>query len=230
MPCHSFLTLNIVKIFGYLRFFLYICIKYVLYYNHMKDRFIDFLIKCLLRCKKIPKKIEGNQPCYDKYGRFLGWFSRSVASAIFVFCKDQDGDWCVLSSERGEEAADFRGFWNCCCGYLDYNETTLSCALRELYEETGVYLEDDVVNFVTYEDSPEANKQNITFRFAAFIEDGVTTDFTFSKKLNEGKEVGEIKWIKVNDVDNYIWAFNHDKRIKEIFNSSKYANNVEEEK
>jgi len=173
--------------------------------------------------KKLPElKQWVNQPCYDAFGRFLGWFSRSMAVAIFVYCKDQDGDWCILASERGEEAADYRGFWNCCCGYLDFNETTKDAALRELYEETGVFISDESsVKFVGYEDSPEANRQNVTFRFAVFIEDGVTSDFSFSKKNNEGKEVGEIKWIKLSDVDNYLWAFNHDKRIMEVFENGK---------
>jgi hypothetical protein len=60
----------------------------------------------------------------------------------------------------------------------------------------------------------------VTFRFACFIEDTVTTDFTFSKKHNEGKEVGEIKWIKIADVEKYMWAFGHEKRIIEIFNAN----------
>ena len=88
-----------------------------------------------------------------------------------------------------------------------------------MYEGTGVYLDEDQIEFVMYEDSPEDNKQNVTFRFSAFIEDAVTDDFTFSKKHNEGKEVGEIKWIKMADVEDYMWAFGHEKRIKEIFNS-----------
>ena len=158
-----------------------------------------------------------NQPCYDKYGRFIGWYSRSVAVAVFVFCKGEDGEWYVLGSERGEEAADYRGYWNCVCGYLDYSETTKDAATRELKEETGVELNPNIFEFVGYEDSPSANRQNITFRFAAFIEDKKPSDFIFSKERNEGKEVGEIKWINVKEVDNYKWAFNHNGRIKEIF-------------
>lgn len=184
---------------------------------------MNYLKKLLakLNRKPIPKLTLENQPCYDKYGRFLGWFSRSIAAAIFVYCKDQDGDWCILGSERGEEAADYRGFWNCCCGYLSRNETVKEAALRELYEETGVFITDEsMVKLVGYEDSPQANRQNVTFRFACFIDDAVTTDFTFSKKHNEGKEVGEIKWIKIFDVDKYMWAFGHDKRIIEIFNAN----------
>lgn len=180
------------------------------------------IVKLLEKFKLIPSFTDGNQPCYDKYGRFLGWYSRSIAAAIFVYCKDQDGDWCILGSERGEEAADYRGFWNCCCGYLSKNETVKEAALRELYEETGVFITDEsLVEFIGYEDSPNANRQNVTFRFAAFIEDAITTDFTFSRKHNEGKEVGKISWIKLADIDNYMWAFNHDKRIIEIY--QKYA-------
>lgn len=149
---------------------------------------------------------------------FIGWFSRSMATAIFVFCKDADGDWCVLASERGAEAADFKGMWNCPCGYLDYDETTRECAVRECFEETGVSIDPSQLTFINYEDDPvTANRQNVTFRFGAWITDKVTTDFEFSKKNNEGEEVGEIKWVKVNDIDNYEWAFNHKTRINEIF-------------
>lgn len=159
-----------------------------------------------------------NQPCYDKDGNFIGWFSRSMATALFSFCKDEDGEWCVLASERGKEAADFNGMWNCTCGYLSFNETTKECAVRECLEETGVHIPIESLIFVGYEDDPvKANHQNVTFRFAAKIDGKVTSDFTFSKDGNEGLEVGEIKWIKVRDVDNYEWAFGHKERIKEIF-------------
>ena len=149
---------------------------------------------------------------------FIGWFSRSMASAIFVFCKNTNGDWCILASERGEEAADFRGFWNCPCGYLDFDETTANCARRECFEETGVNLDPSIIELVGFEDDPvTANRQNVTFRFVAKIKDKKTSDFTFSKKNNEGKEVGVIKWIPIDKVPELSWAFNHEKRINEIF-------------
>ena len=158
-----------------------------------------------------------NQPCFDKYGKFIGWFSRSMATAIFVFCRDKNGNLFVLASERGKGAADFQGYWNCPCGYLDFNETTKQCAIRELEEETGIGVSEEIVKFINYEDDPvTANRQNVTFRFGAKIEDHITTDFKFSKEKNEGAEVGEIKWVKIKDIDNYDWAFNHKTRIEEI--------------
>lgn len=155
---------------------------------------------------------------------FIGWYSRSVATCLFVFCKNEDGSWCVLASERGEEAADFQGYWNCPCGYLDFDETTAACARRECYEETGVELDINNIHFISFEDDPvTANRQNVTFRFYTFIYDKNTTDFKFSKENNEGKEVGRIQWIPVEEIHNYKWAFNHEKRIDEIFNTV-YAN------
>ena len=150
---------------------------------------------------------------------FIGWYSRSVATCLFVFCKNEDGSWCVLASERGEEAADFQGYWNCPCGYLDFDETTAACARRECYEETGIDLDVNSLNFISFEDDPvTANRQNITFRFYTIIRDKKISDFKFSKVNNEGKEVGKIAWIPVENIHQYKWAFNHEKRIDEIFN------------
>jgi len=170
----------------------------------------------------IPKVTLDNQPCYDKYGRFLGWFSRSMATALFAFCKDEDGDWCILASERGKDAADYIGLWNCPCGYLDRDETTKQCAIRELKEECGIEIPIESLTFIGYEDDPiKANRQNVTFRFGAKIEGKSTNDFTFSKEGNEGEEVGSIRWIKIKDIEDYQWAFGHKERIIEIY---KYLN------
>ena len=159
-----------------------------------------------------------NQPCFDKNGKFLGWFSRSMATAIFVFCLDKNGNLYVLASERGKGAADFQGYWNCPCGYLDFNETTKQCAIRELEEETGIRIDESVVRFINYEDDPvTANHQNVTFRFGANITDHTIEQLsTFSHKGNEKNEVGQIAWIPVKDIDKYQWAFNHKTRIVEI--------------
>jgi 8-oxo-dGTP pyrophosphatase MutT (NUDIX family) len=157
----------------------------------------------------------------DRVGEsFIGWFSRSVAASIFVFCKNENGSWCVLASERGEEAADYQGYWNCPCGYLDFDETTVACARRECYEETGVELNINDIKFIGFEDDPvTANRQNVTFRYYVIVNDKTTKDFKFSKTNNEGKEVGRIEWIPIESVGNYGWAFGHEKRINEIFDT-----------
>lgn len=161
-----------------------------------------------------------NQPCFDKNGKFLGWFSRSIAAAIFIFCRDKNGGLYVLASERGSGAADFQGYWNCPCGYLDFNETVKQCAIRETEEETGIGISEEIVQFINYEDDPiTANHQNVTFRFGVNITDNTIEHLSkFSKKHNEKNEVGKIAWVPVNDIDKYQWAFNHKARIIEIAN------------
>ena len=161
------------------------------------------------------KFAERNQPCYDKNGKFLGWFSRSIASVLFVFCKDKDGSLYVLASERGTGAADFQGYWNCPCGYLDFGEKIASSACRELKEECGVEADPNKIVMFGYEDSPSANHQNVTFRFTCLIDDRTIDEIKFSKDGNEKNEVGEIKWVPIGEIDAYKWAFGHEKRIHE---------------
>lgn len=168
------------------------------------------------------KKELRNQPCYDADGNFIGWFSRSIAAAIFVFCRDKEGDLYVLASERGKGAADFQGYWNCPCGYLDFSETVKQCAMRELYEETGISVPEECVYFVSYEDKPSANRQNVTFRFGVYDSSKTIEQLSdFSKENNEEDEVGEIAWIPVSEIGSRQWAFNHDKTILTVLEGIK---------
>ena len=143
------------------------------------------------------------------------WYSRSVATTIGVFCHDENGNLCVLANKRGKGTPDFQGYWNLVCGYLDHNETTSEAVSREVLEETGLYIPSEKFEFFNYEDSPKANRQNVTFRFTTFL-DGTCDDYIFSKDGSEENEVDEIKWINVNEIDNYNWAFNHCSLIKNV--------------
>lgn len=146
-----------------------------------------------------------------------GWWNRGVASTLVVFCKNKEGELCVLASERGKDAADFQGYYNCTCGYVDCFETTMEAAIRECKEECGIDIDKKYVQFFNFQDDPyKANKQNITFRYFAFISDKSTDQFVFSKEGNEGDEVGNIAWIRISDIDKYKWAFNHDELIGEM--------------
>lgn len=162
------------------------------------------------------KKVEQNMPCYDKDGHLIGWYSRSIACATFLFCRDTDGVWHVLASERGPEAADFRGLYNCPCGYLDFNETCEECATRELHEECGVVVSPRELKLWRVDSSPKSNRQNVTMLFYCILNDAHIEDFVFSKELNEGDEVGEIRWVALDEIDRLEWAFGHKDIIREL--------------
>lgn len=137
------------------------------------------------------------------------WISRSCAVAMFVF-SIINGKLSVLANKRGSGTPDYQGYWNCPCGYLDWDETLIDAAKREVLEETGYEI--DNFTFLGINDSINENKQNITVRFYSFVLNPTKSDFTGG----EENEVSEIKWIPVNELYKYDWAFNHDDIISNI--------------
>lgn len=139
------------------------------------------------------------------------WVSRSIAVAIFVYNPLKKA---VLAVKRGEGCPDNIGKWCCPCGYLDYNETVMQAAYRELHEETGTNADDvSELQLFKINDEPSDEKQNVTFIYKCIhynIENNLTTEFS------EPNEIQEIKWIPIKDIDNYDWAFNHNLIIKEL--------------
>lgn len=139
------------------------------------------------------------------------WISRSIAVAAFIFTKDIDNDLCILANKRGSGTPDFQGYWNCPCGYLDYNETLEEAVKREVFEETGVVCSKDII-FIDVDSDPQSNKQNVTVRYTQFIDNPIIKERIGGEK----NEVEDIQWVKTKDINNYKWAFNHDKRILDI--------------
>lgn len=160
--------------------------------------------------------------CIEKDGKTY-WISRSVAVACFVFAL-VNGKWCILTNQRGENTPDFQGYWNCPCGYLDYDETTEEAAVREVYEETGVKLKN--IMFFDFNDSPSSNKQNVVFYYYSILLETPSVNLNSASRGGEENEVSEIKWIPLNEINCYNWAFDHDIKInilkkcyESIFNS-----------
>lgn len=175
------------------------------------------IIRFLLKFSKFKKTIN-NCPCYDNDGNFIGWFSRSVAVTLVTFFVDKDKKVYVLASKRGKGTPDpeFVGSWNVCCGYLDFNETCKQAAVRETFEETGIKIDQDKLNFLTVNDDPTDDKrQNIRIIYYTILNgDKNDLEKKFSFKYNEKNEVDEIRFIRLNDIDNFKWAFKHDEIIK----------------
>lgn len=155
------------------------------------------------------------------YGGKEYWISRAIATVVKFTAYDKNGEKYVLAVQRGEGTPDpeFVGSWCLPCGYLDYGETTKEAAARELKEETGIVIAPELLTLVGINDNPEDDKrQNVTFRFKYSSintlketwEDRITDTFS------EEKEVSRIKFIPIKELDNYKWAFNHNKLIKEL--------------
>lgn len=156
-----------------------------------------------------------NFPITVEKGELAGqtfWISRAIA-VVGCVLQEYDGVLYVLANKRGIGTPDFQGYWNLPCGYLDYNETTKEAVVREVLEETGVNINPTQLKLWKFKDSPEQNRQNVSFIYYHLKGDLLHLD-----EYNKGEEneVEEIKWISLKEINDYKWAFNHDLIINEI--------------
>lgn len=194
--------MNTTLIFNILSILFFICL-------------MNIFTKCENKVYWKNKKTLNNFPFTWKGKNF--WYSRSCASVLFAFCKNKEGKWCVLANKRGEGTPDFQGYWNAICGYLDFNESGEECAVRECYEETGLKIDPSSVLLDSVNTNPiESNKQNVVLRYYVIL-DGIIDDYKTSTDHMEKNEVAEIKWVEVDKLDEYKWAFNHKGLINECF-------------
>ena len=142
------------------------------------------------------------------------WISRAIGVAGYIFCyKDE---LLVLANKRGKGTPDFQGYWNCPCGYLDFDETTAQACSREIQEETNLYINPNTLVLYNVEDDPSANKQNVTFRFYSFCTNDCYESQKIYAKGEEEDEVDDVKWIPVSQLNDYKWAFNQKRTIIDI--------------
>lgn len=140
------------------------------------------------------------------------WYSRSVAVLGMVIGIDENKQLYVLANKRGKNTPDYQGCWCMPCGYLDFGETTEEAIARETFEETGVKL--DVNEFYLHSiDSIPEDRQNVTIRYKT--KNPIDIDkYKLTSENSEEREVDDIKWIRLTDINKYKWAFNHDELIE----------------
>lgn len=144
------------------------------------------------------------------------WRSRSCTVVGYTFCKDKNGYVYVLANKRGPGAPTCRGMWNVVCGYIDFEDQDGNIAVaRETYEETGVKLKPEQFTFDSVSFSEDGDK-NINLRFWCELQ-GVIDDYPVSNAANEEGETSDIKWVKLQDVDTYVWAFGQKDTIHEMY-------------
>ena len=137
---------------------------------------------------------------------------RFVAVSGFVFAI-VDGKYSILANLRGEGTPDYQNHWNAVCGFLECFENSKEGIQREIFEECGFIIDTDDLKVVHVETEPEeCNNGNVTIRHRAFL--GKIIPQYVTKEGGEENEVDSVKWIPIDDIDNYKWAFNHRKTIE----------------
>jgi 8-oxo-dGTP pyrophosphatase MutT (NUDIX family) len=169
-----------------------------------------------------PKFNNTENPCFtSKETGKKFWHSRSMAVCIRFRIKTKEGVFKHLVTKRGDGVSNTGKF---CfpCGYLDFSETLLQAAQRELFEEAGIFI-DDPSNLKLYEvmDTPKRDElQNVTFHYDVLVSDkgGVLLD-TYSQFVEQHikahQSEGEVtKAMFVESPDGLDMAFNHQDRFK----------------
>ena len=133
------------------------------------------------------------------------WISRSLATVGFIFT--EDNGFRILAVKRGPGCPDEVGKWCCPCGYLDYDETLKECCSREIKEETNLTVVPQLLIYWSINDDPKENRQNVTVRYVSFSE--TYAGQTIHSGNSEPDEVEDIKWIGLDEIGNYDWAFGH---------------------
>lgn len=144
------------------------------------------------------------------------WSGRYCAVAAFVF-RRIEGIWSVLANKRGPGTPDYQGCWNAVCGFLEANESAEQGCSREVFEETGYEIEPEkFLQVFTHTDPATSNNANVTIRHIAIF---------FEHELGprqvpdggEENEVDAVRWIPIEAIGDYKWAFNHERIIHEMF-------------
>lgn len=137
---------------------------------------------------------------------------RFVAVSGFIFAI-VDGKYSILANLRGEGTPDYQGCWNAVCGFLECFENSKEGIQREIFEECGFIINTDDLKIVHVETEPEeCNNGNVTIRHRVFL--GKIIPQYVTKEGGEENEVDSVKWIPIDEIDNYKWAFNHRKTIE----------------
>jgi len=154
-----------------------------------------------------------NEEVYKCTGKPKTVFSgRFCAVSGFVYAI-VNGKYSILANLRGPGTPDYQGCWNAVCGFLERYENSKEGIAREMLEECGFQIDTDDLKVVHVETEPEeCNNGNVTIRHTAFL--GKIIPHYVKKEGGEENEVDSVKWIPVDEFDNYKWAFNHAKTTK----------------
>jgi 8-oxo-dGTP pyrophosphatase MutT (NUDIX family) len=162
---------------------------------------------------------------YEIDGKTI-WHSRSVA-VVGVIVVYKDNIPYILVSKRGENTPEEQGKMNLVTGYLDWDETAPEAFCRECWEETGFNVERYSKEFeilknnlnepwqISTNPKTKNKLQNVSLRYGVILKtEKELPELTTEYNEIEG-ESEEPMWMPLSNINNYKWAFNHDKLIQE---------------
>ena len=160
-----------------------------------------------------PEKVEIKESCYIVPKNLVKtlYSGRYCAVSGFIYAI-VDGQYSVLANLRGNGVPDYKGFWNCPCGFLEGDEDSKEGIQREVKEECGINLDYNKLKVVFTETDPWiCNNGNVTIRHKTYLgkQSQIRSSSIYELNGGEENEVSKISWIPLKEVKDYKWAFNH---------------------
>lgn len=131
----------------------------------------------------------------------------SITADMGILRKNNNCDYEILLIKRKNEP--YKDCWALPGGFMEMNETLKECAIRELYEETGITLNNAF--FVRMLDSVDRDPRGrvISGVFYGYVPEDVTPIANDDAK--------EVKWFTLKEVKNVDIAFDHLTAILDIY-------------
>lgn len=147
------------------------------------------------------------------------WYSRSIAVNACIFGKDKNGELHVLIEKRGKTVVSSPDMYCVPGGFLDFNEDLIQCVIREVYEETGLVLERQLINFWNINSIPNATRQTVTVIYYVMLP-GYIEDYNLSTENMEEDEIQEVYFLPVSMMvtSDMEFAFNNKAIVLDIYN------------
>jgi len=170
------------------------------------------------------------------------WVSRAPAVVGIIFAFGVDNGTRVLVIKRSTKMRDEPNKYGAPSGYLDWDESGFDGMMREVYEETSMYLPDyepflifnnNKQPFFVQDDPKKDKNQNVSLTYLV-VYDFASDPESFPIEIEKysDSETAKVEWLKLTDFYNVFpylenekreWAFNHDERIimgHEFFNKN----------
>jgi 8-oxo-dGTP pyrophosphatase MutT (NUDIX family) len=152
------------------------------------------------------------------------WNSRSVAVVGSICVSTSPHDTYFLVVKRGS-SVDNSGKLCLPCGYLDWDENGYQAFLREVYEETGLYVPHLKTPTSSFFDQPwmvntstKENRQNVVLHFgASYIMDQLPELDHQSLDSFSSNEIESALWLNYEDVLDDDFAFGHGSIIRKFY-------------
>ena len=154
------------------------------------------------------------------------WISRAPAVVGIIFAFGVEGGPRVLVIKRSKKMRDEPNKYGAPSGYLDWDESGFNGMVREVYEETSMYLPDydpflifdnNKEPFYVQSDPKKDKNQNVSLTYVLVFDFTSSQDF-FPKEIEiyTDEETAQVEWLNLQDFYNKKreWAFNHDERIE----------------